>query len=157
MSDTIDAQLKKGVLELCVLELLSHGESYAYEIASRMADAIGMGEGTVYPLMRRLHVEGLVETHLVESPSGPPRKYYRITRSGRMSSSRSKNSNSTPVALREYRLKLTPPSTTVAPRGALWPGCCMSQAPQLSAPRLGKPEHLEDVEVPRGHVEIKSP
>jgi PadR family transcriptional regulator PadR len=83
MSDAIDAQLKKGVLELCVLELLSHGESYAYEIASRMAGAIGMGEGTVYPLMRRLHVEGLVETHLVESPSGPPRKYYRITRSGR--------------------------------------------------------------------------
>ena len=44
MSDLIDAQLKKGVLELCVLELLSHGESYAYEIASRLADAIGMGE-----------------------------------------------------------------------------------------------------------------
>lgn len=83
MSDLIDAQLKKGVLELCVLELLSHGESYAYEIASRLADAIGMGEGTVYPLMRRLHTEGLVETHLVESTSGPPRKYYRITRSGR--------------------------------------------------------------------------
>src|SRR5688572_76963 len=80
MSDLIDAQLKKGVLELCVLELLSHGESYAYEIASRLADAIGMGEGTVYPLMRRLHTDGLVETHLVESTSGPPRKYYRITR-----------------------------------------------------------------------------
>jgi PadR family transcriptional regulator PadR len=83
MSDSLDVQLKKGVLELCVLELLSHGESYAYEIASRMAEAIGMGEGTVYPLMRRLHTEGLVETRLVESSSGPPRKYYRITRSGR--------------------------------------------------------------------------
>jgi PadR family transcriptional regulator PadR len=81
--DHIDPQLKKGVLELCVLELLSHGESYAYEIASRLAEAIGMGEGTVYPLMRRLHDEGLVETRLVESTSGPPRKYYRITRTGR--------------------------------------------------------------------------
>jgi PadR family transcriptional regulator PadR len=42
-----------------------------------------MGEGTVYPLMRRLHTEGLVETYLVESSSGPSRKYYRITRAGR--------------------------------------------------------------------------
>jgi PadR family transcriptional regulator, regulatory protein PadR len=83
MSEPIDVQLKKGVLELCVLELLSHGESYAYEIASRLAEAIGMGEGTVYPLMRRLHTEGLVDTHLVESTSGPTRKYYRITRAGR--------------------------------------------------------------------------
>jgi PadR family transcriptional regulator, regulatory protein PadR len=83
MAEIVDAQLKKGVLELCVLELLSHGESYAYEIASRLAEAIGMGEGTVYPLMRRLHTEGLVETRLVESTSGPPRKYYRITRAGR--------------------------------------------------------------------------
>lgn len=84
MSELLDVQLKKGVLELCVLELLSHGESYAYEIASRMAEAIGMGEGTVYPLMRRLHSEGLVETWLVESTSGPPRKYYRITAAGRV-------------------------------------------------------------------------
>jgi PadR family transcriptional regulator PadR len=82
MNELIDVQLKKGVLELCVLELLSHGESYAYEIASRMAEAIGMGEGTVYPLMRRLHSEGLVETRLVESTSGPPRKYYRISVAG---------------------------------------------------------------------------
>ncbi len=83
MTDLIDPQLKKGVLELCVLELLSHGENYAYEIASRLAEAIGMGEGTVYPLMRRLYDEGMVETRLVESTSGPPRKYYRITRTGR--------------------------------------------------------------------------
>ena len=42
-------------------------DGYAYDIASRLAEAIGMGEGTVYPLMRRLHTEGLVETYLVES------------------------------------------------------------------------------------------
>ena len=83
MTEPIDIQLKKGVLELCVLELLSQEDGYAYEIASRLADAIGMGEGTVYPLMRRLHTEGLVETYLVESSSGPSRKYYRLTRSGR--------------------------------------------------------------------------
>lgn len=83
MTEPIDIQLKKGVLELCVLELLSQEDGYAYEIASRLADAIGMGEGTVYPLMRRLHTEGLVETYLVESNTGPSRKYYRITRTGR--------------------------------------------------------------------------
>jgi len=83
MPEPIDIQLKKGVLELCVLELLSQEDGYAYDIASRLADAIGMGEGTVYPLMRRLHTEGLVETYLVESSSGPSRKYYRLTRSGK--------------------------------------------------------------------------
>jgi PadR family transcriptional regulator, regulatory protein PadR len=83
MTEPIDIQLKKGVLELCVLELLAQEDSYAYEIASRLADAIGMGEGTVYPLMRRLHTEGLVETYFVESSTGPSRKYYRITRTGR--------------------------------------------------------------------------
>ena len=79
---SIDVQLKKGVLGLCVLALLSRGDSYAYEIASRLADAIGMGEGTIYPLMRRMQAEGLVETYLVESPAGPSRKYYRLTQAG---------------------------------------------------------------------------
>jgi PadR family transcriptional regulator PadR len=81
--EAIDIQLKKGALELCVLALLSQHDSYAYEIASRLADAIGMGEGTIYPLMRRMQGDGLVETYLVESPSGPSRKYYRLTSAGR--------------------------------------------------------------------------
>jgi PadR family transcriptional regulator PadR len=83
--EAIDIQLKKGALELCVLALLSQGDGYAYEIASRLSDAIGMGEGTIYPLMRRLQNDGLVETYLVESPAGPPRKYYRLTETGRAS------------------------------------------------------------------------
>ena len=83
MPESIDIQLKKGALDLCVLALLSRGDSYAYEIASRLADAIGMGEGTIYPLMRRMQDDGLVETRLVESNSGPPRKYYRLTAPGR--------------------------------------------------------------------------
>ena len=85
MPESIDIQLKKGVLDLCVLALLSRGDSYAYEIASRLADAIGMGEGTIYPLMRRMQAEGLVETYLVASSSGPSRKYYRLTDVGRTS------------------------------------------------------------------------
>ena len=82
MSESLQVQLKKGVLEMCVLALLSNGDNYAYDIAGRMADAVGMGEGTVYPLMRRMQNEGLVTTYLVESASGPPRKYYKLTKSG---------------------------------------------------------------------------
>ena len=82
MPETIDIQLKKGVLGLCVLALLARSDSYAYEIASRLSDAIGMGEGTIYPLMRRMQTDGLVETYLVESSSGPSRKYYRLTAKG---------------------------------------------------------------------------
>ena len=80
---TNQIQLKKGVLEMCVLALLARGESYAYEIASTLATGIGMGEGTIYPLMRRMQDDGLVDTRLVESSSGPSRKYYRLTPAGR--------------------------------------------------------------------------
>ena len=83
MSEDIQIQLKKGVLELCVLALLSRGDSYAYEIASRLGNGVGMGEGTIYPLMRRMQDDRLVETRLAESNSGPPRKYYRLTPAGR--------------------------------------------------------------------------
>jgi PadR family transcriptional regulator, regulatory protein PadR len=83
MPETIDIQLKKGVLGLCVLALLARSESYAYEIASTLSDAIGMGEGTIYPLMRRMQTDGLVATYLVESSSGPSRKYYKLTDAGR--------------------------------------------------------------------------
>lgn len=85
MPESIDIQLKKGALDLCVLALLSRGDSYAYEIASRLSEAIGMGEGTIYPLMRRMQADGLVETYLVESSAGPSRKYYRLTEAGRSS------------------------------------------------------------------------
>ena len=83
MPETIEIQLKKGVLGLCVLALLARADSYAYEIASRLSDAIDMGEGTIYPLMRRMQSDGLVETYLVESTAGPSRKYYRLTDDGR--------------------------------------------------------------------------
>lgn len=83
MADAGDAQLKRGALELCVLALISRTDSYAYEIASRLAAEIGMGEGTIYPLMRRLQADGLLEDYLVDSSAGPPRRYYRLTKAGR--------------------------------------------------------------------------
>lgn len=85
MAEAVQVQLKKGVLELCVLALLSRQDSYAYEIASRLAEGIDMGEGTIYPLMRRMQTDGLVDTYLVESSSGPPRKYYKLTEAGKLS------------------------------------------------------------------------
>ena len=90
MTDAIQVQLKKGVLELCVLALLSRGDGYAYDIAARLAKGIDMGEGTIYPLMRRLQADGLVESYLQESASGPPRKYYRLTTAGQESFVRQK-------------------------------------------------------------------
>lgn len=83
MPETIEIQLKKGVLTLCVLALLNRHDSYAYEIAAILSDAIDMGEGTIYPLMRRMQSDDLVETYLVESTAGPSRKYYRLTDGGR--------------------------------------------------------------------------
>ena len=83
MADSVQVQLRKGVLEMCVMALLSRADGYAYDIASRLAEDIGMGEGTIYPLMRRMQADGLVKTYLEESSSGPPRKYYQLTKSGR--------------------------------------------------------------------------
>ena len=82
MTDSLLVQLRKGVLDLCVLAMLAQQDGYAYDIASRLAHDIGMGEGTIYPLMRRMQGDGLVKTYLEESSSGPPRKYYQLTRAG---------------------------------------------------------------------------
>ena len=82
MTDSLLVQLRKGVLDMCVLALLERRDGYAYDIASRLAEAIGMGEGTIYPLMRRMQTDALVKTYLEESSSGPPRKYYQLTKAG---------------------------------------------------------------------------
>ena len=82
MSDSLQVQLRKGVLDMCVLAMLARSDGYAYEIASRLSELIGMGEGTIYPLMRRMQADGLVRTYLEESSSGPPRKYYQLTKAG---------------------------------------------------------------------------
>jgi PadR family transcriptional regulator PadR len=82
VTDSLLVQLRKGALDLCVLAMLAQQDGYAYDIASRLAQDIGMGEGTIYPLMRRMQSDGLVKTYLEESSSGPPRKYYQQTRAG---------------------------------------------------------------------------
>ena len=82
MTESLLVQLRKGVLDMCVLAMLARRDGYAYDIASRLAEDIGMGEGTIYPLMRRMQIDGLVKTYLEESSSGPPRKYYQLTKAG---------------------------------------------------------------------------
>ena len=103
--EPIQIQLKKGVLELCVLALISRRDSYAYEIAARLAEGIDMGEGTIYPLMRRMQSDGLVEAYLVESSAGPPRKYYRLTANGKAAFETQKTDWSTFVSAVEAILK----------------------------------------------------
>ena len=79
------SQLRRGVLELCVLRLLRDDACYGYEIVARL-DALkplAAGENTVYPLLRRLKADRQLETFTAESPAGPPRQYYRLTAQGR--------------------------------------------------------------------------
>jgi PadR family transcriptional regulator PadR len=79
------AQLRRGVLELCILAMIGRDPSYGYQIVMRIASApqLAAGEGTIYPLLRRLKRDGLVETFWRESDAGPPRQYYRLTAKGR--------------------------------------------------------------------------
>src|SRR5215813_12022144 len=79
------SQLRRGVLELCVLRLLRDDASYGYEIVTTLGafGPLSASENTVYPLLRRLKTEKSLETFSVDSPAGPPRQYYRITVKGR--------------------------------------------------------------------------
>jgi PadR family transcriptional regulator PadR len=78
----LNTQFKKGVLELCVVALLRGKDRYGYELVTEIAKAFDVSEGSIYPLLRRLLDEGYFETYLRESSEGPPRKYYRLTKSG---------------------------------------------------------------------------
>lgn len=78
--DNLKSQMRKGMLEFCVLLLLRRGDAYASEIIARMKDAhLIVMEGTLYPLLTRLKNDGLLSYRWEESPSGPPRKYYCLT------------------------------------------------------------------------------
>jgi PadR family transcriptional regulator PadR len=78
----MNAQFKKGILELCVLSLVSRRDCYGYELVEEISRRIEITEGTIYPILRRLTDEGYFETYLRESNEGPPRKYYRISARG---------------------------------------------------------------------------
>ncbi|MCB5167700.1 PadR family transcriptional regulator [Streptomyces bambusae] len=81
----VPSQVRKGVLEYCVLALLRDGPRYGVEILEELSAVSVMttSQGTIYPLLSRLRREELVDTQLRESPSGPPRRYYTLTDGGR--------------------------------------------------------------------------
>lgn len=79
----MNVQFKKGVLNLCVLVLLDKQDRYGYELVQKISNQISISEGSVYPLLRRLTKEGYFTTYLQESTEGPPRKYYKLTDTGR--------------------------------------------------------------------------
>ena len=80
----MDAQLKKGILEMCVLFQLREQEKYGYEIMRQITDIFpDVYDGSIYSILRRLNSEGYTQTFMKDVPSGgPARKYYRITDAG---------------------------------------------------------------------------
>ncbi len=81
--DNTQSQMRKGVLEFCILSVIRQGEAYPSDIIEKMKEArLDILEGTLYPLLTRLKNAGLLTYRWVESNSGPPRKYFSMTDSG---------------------------------------------------------------------------
>lgn len=84
ISDNIKSQMRKGVLEYCILCILQNQAAYASDIINRLKEArMIVVEGTLYPLLTRQKNQGLLAYRWEESPQGPPRKYYSLTAKGR--------------------------------------------------------------------------
>lgn len=83
-TENVRAQMRKGVLEYCILLLLAKEDAYASSIITKLKEAnMIVVEGTLYPLLIRQKNQGLLQYRWEESPQGPPRKYYAITDKGR--------------------------------------------------------------------------
>ncbi|MHC4476455.1 MAG: PadR family transcriptional regulator [Planctomycetota bacterium] len=82
--DNWATQLRKGMLELCILNAIKGTSLYGYDIVRRLRDIDGLviSEGTIYPILSRLKREGFVRTQIKESTEGPARKYYELTAKG---------------------------------------------------------------------------
>ena len=84
LDDNWTTQLRKGVLELCILNIIGNARVYGYDVVRQLRDidSLVVSEGTIYPILSRLKRDGLVRTSLEESSEGPARKYYELTRRG---------------------------------------------------------------------------
>lgn len=82
----ISSQMLKGILEGCILKVISHGETYGYEISEKLREYgfSNISEGTIYPLLLRLERGGLITAIYRESPVGPKRKYFFISNQGEL-------------------------------------------------------------------------
>lgn len=82
-NENAQVQMRKGVLELCILRILSHGEAYTSDLSDRLKQAeLLVVEGTLYPLLTRMKNAGWLIYRWAESKNGPPRKYYSLTEDG---------------------------------------------------------------------------
>lgn len=82
-TENAKAQMRKGILEMCILGIVRNGEAYPSDIIEKLKDSeLIIVEGTLYPLLTRLKNAGMLDYQWKESSSGPPRKYYRITTEG---------------------------------------------------------------------------
>jgi len=83
--ENTQVQMRKGILEFCILGIIARGEIYSSDILEELTNAkIMVVDGTLYPLLTRLKNASLVEYRWIESDSGPPRKYFTITESGKV-------------------------------------------------------------------------
>src|SRR5688500_9974972 len=81
--ENTQVQMRKGIIEFCILEIISRGEVYASDMLSELTAAkMIVVEGNLYPLLTRLKNAGLLDYTWVESAAGPPRKYYKLTAAG---------------------------------------------------------------------------
>ena len=81
--ENTQVQMRKGILEYCILEIIARGEVYASDMLEELTQAkMIVVEGTLYPLLTRLKNAGLLDYAWVESSAGPPRKYYKLTETG---------------------------------------------------------------------------
>mgnify|MGYP001328530083 CR=1 FL=1 len=79
----MNTQFKKGIIEMCVIHMISEKDMYGFEVIDSLSREIDVNENTVYPLLRRLTDQGYFETYTESTNVGAPRKYYRITGKGR--------------------------------------------------------------------------
>jgi PadR family transcriptional regulator PadR len=78
----MNTQFKKGIIELCVLKIVSRKDMYSFEVIEKISKEIEVNENTVYPILRRLTKQEFFETYTESMSIGAPRKYYRITDTG---------------------------------------------------------------------------
>ena len=79
----MDGQMKRGLLEACVLTLLSRGESYGYQLIRNLGPVMAISESTLYPVLRRLEAAGCIQSYWGDETTGARRRYYAVTEAGR--------------------------------------------------------------------------
>lgn len=80
----MDANFKKGVVEMCVMKVISSERMYGYQIIDRLSKSLDVNENTIYPILRRLTEQAVLVTIIEPQISAPPRKYYELSNEGKI-------------------------------------------------------------------------